>query len=452
MSTVTKNLVLNYLKGKAGKDVPRKRLLEKSGLSNSRLSEVLASIKDDGYNIIIPPRSGKVRLEIDSDQLVLPDIDNRDIRQWLIVFILSLHRQLTFNDILVDMMILCDNSFNQLKFLANKDIRDRPYDNANIIKSLRAYAIQMMDYIDDIDVANEFVSVTSLRKDLNNLCEEGIVCKKHAKHTTYQLTGRVPRIIPISSENLYDFFHKYEEVVSSANDIEQIQSIINKIQLLSGLTKDKSYQSQFGLSETIDQEQLNALNEFITHHYQDNIIEFDYYEDGDFTHLEFGAGLLFYCKETSKFFILGKDINNKRILSLRLDKIKNIKDNSKRRNKEFHAEKYYNIYGEMFSSTYEEKCHNVRVLVQDYANVAKRFSDLASARKKTSATLYLIEDPPDGCEYKYIYEDKVRGLSDFAKYIASFGYSAIAIEPPELREILINKFTKITERYEEEDE
>jgi predicted DNA-binding transcriptional regulator YafY len=92
------------------------------------------------------------------------------------------------------------------------------------------------------------------------------------------------------------------------------------------------------------------------------------------------------------------------------------------------------------------------VLVQGYANVPKRFTDLASARKKTSAILYPIEDPPDGCEYKYIYEDRVRGLSDFAKYIASFGYSAIAIEPPELREILIDKFTKITERYEEEDE
>ena len=90
--------------------------------------------------------------------------------------------------------------------------------------------------------------------------------------------------------------------------------------------------------------------------------------------------------DTSKFYVLGKNISENRICSLQMDRIE-IRKDLPQTNKEFHNNKYYEIYNELFSSAFEDKAYRVKVLVSEFANVKKRFSDLMNVRSKTNAVL-----------------------------------------------------------------
>ena len=72
---------------------------------------------------------------------------------------------------------------------------------------------------------------------------------------------------------------------------------------------------------------------------------------------------------------------------------------------------------------------------------------MSKTREKSSIKRISIPNE----KYTYIYEDNLRGLSDFARFLRSFGTAVIAIEPPKLRETMINTYTKILEKYADED-
>jgi len=435
--------VLNYLLEHSDNDVSRAALCKKFGLSKSRLSELINLIRSDGYTISAPKRSGVIRLENSEGINVLPEIKDSDIRQWLIIFVLSLSESLTFAEIIFSILTLTDENLDQMKYLFHDSGNTAAYDNANLIKSIKGYYIDMLEY-PDINVAKDVIQVGAFRKDLNELCNQKLVRVKRSKHTTYQLSSRAPKIIPTSEDNLYEFCMKYEDQASSAGETEQIKQIYNKINCLIRKEKDNAHQSQFGRTEHID---TTVFSEFNDHKYKTNLLEIEY----DGSTIEFGTGLIYYCADTSKFYVLGKNISENKICSLQMDQIE-IRKDLPQTNKEFHNNKYYEIYNELFSSGFEDKAYRVKVLVSEYANVKKRFSDLMNVRSKTNAVLRPISNPPPGCDFSYVYEDTVRGLSDFADYISSFGFSAIAVEPPELRNIMIDRYKRTIKNYEGADE
>ena len=93
--------------------------------------------------------------------------------------------------------------------------------------------------------------------------------------------------------------------------------------------------------------------------------------------------------------------------------------------------------------------YHVKVLLQDFGNVVLRFKNLSSIRNKSS--IRLIESPPDGCIYKYVYEDDIRGLDDFARFLRTFGLSVLVMEPPELKEKMKRTYNRVIEKYTEMD-
>ena len=115
----------------------------------------------------------------------------------------------------------------------------------------------------------------------------------------------------------------------------------------------------------------------------------------------------------------------------------------------FHSEEYYRIYNEMFGPGYYPEMYHVKVLLQDFGNVVLRFKNLSSIRNKSS--IRLIESPPDGCIYKYVYEDDIRGLDDFARFLRTFGLSVLVMEPPELKEKMKRTYNRVIEKYTEMD-
>lgn len=439
-----KTAVLTYLKDHPNENVSRDTLINKTNVSKSRLSEVLQSIRDDGYVISSPPRSGIIKLELDeeSNTLPLPTIKDYDVRQWLILFLLSKYNKLTFRELLLKTMSLKDWNYDQVKLLMDPDTTKKSYDNSDLIKSIR----KNTSYNDDnFLVAKDVVSVTALRNDLTQLRDNGLVIMEKTDHTTYHLSGKAPLIIPISDDSLFEFCQKYEETVSTTSDIEPLKQAYNKIKELINLEGDDTNRHRFGKSNDISQKQIDTFNSFISQPYKTHMLQLTNIYKDQAQIDTFAVGLLFYSVETGSFYALGKNITENRIESRRLDWIENI-ETTIETNSEFQNEKYYNIFEEMFSAQYEETAYPVKVYFQDFGNVAKRFYDLSNVRSLSS--IRIIDNPPKDCPYKYVYEDTIRGLSDFARYLRGFGISVLAAEPKQLQEKMLFTYNRIIERYE----
>ena len=451
MATNFKERILFFLKNRPGRDVSRELLCREFKISTSRLSEILASIRDDGYTIITPPRSGIVRLEVEQDQMILSDIKGSDIRKLWIIFVLSKFGSLTFKEILSRIMELSDDALYQTVLSTNGI---NAYDNAAIINSIRS-----LNPDSEIDVAEEYISVTAYRNDLKALCDQKLITTKYDKmtrHTKYTLTSKAPSITSISGENLYTFCNRYENSASSV-DKEPARKIYDKIRLLINMETDSISHDQFGRTDRNDSEQEEKYYQFIDQPYNTNILEFDYRNDNVIYHIRFETGLIFYRKDISKYFVLGTDLRDNKCCSLRLDRISNIQSTDAK-NEKYLDRSYEKIYQEMFLSTYEDTLYDVKVLVMDYHNEPDHFKNLSSVRGKnarfskagdlTNGFIYTEETHDNGgsktssFSYKYIYEDKIRGLSDFADYLSAFGFVAIAIQPPELRLLMTEKLTK----------
>ncbi|WP_022755843.1 WYL domain-containing protein [Butyrivibrio fibrisolvens] len=430
-----KQIVLNYLLQHADKNINRDTLIAVTGISKSRLSEILASIRKDGYTITTPPRSGIIKLEQGKDQVVLPAIKDSDIRQWLIIFLLSRYGSLSFRELVLKTLSIKEYDPEYTLKIDDK----KAYDDNNLIKSLRSQASSAI-FDDDIDVAGDYISITTLRKDLTDLRKKGLVTLKNGRKSTYKLTSKAPNIITLSEDSLFEFCQKHEEYLSTTSELLPAKQAYNKIKKLIAWDGSEYKQRRFGKINHISKKQIDKFNNFISHPYKTNRITLHSEYNGKVRHDTVSVGLLFYSVETNVFYALCYNHTQNRIEADRLEYIDRIID-EKQPNTIYHSKKYYQIYNEMFGAGFDKELYHVKVLVSGYSHNKERFTILRSIRE--NALFREIPNPPDGCIYKYVYEDDIRGLDDFARFLRSFGYSVLALEPPQLKEKMIESYNKI---------
>ena len=432
-----KTELLEYLYKNAGKDISRTALMKELGISASYLSEILTSIKSNGYTIIAPKRSKTIRFEPTEDQTLLPAIKDYDIRRWFIIFLLTKFKKLTFIELITKIILMYN-----LEFDSNKTFKGC-YDNDSLICSLRT------DYPFD-----DLISIASLRNDLEFLRNQGIITMRHSRNasnktgieTIYQLSDNkaIPHIIIAPYQTLYnDFCANPVSAIDNNNNL--LQQLHTRIKHLMDYESD-SDTKYFGRITDISADQKEAFNNFITHNYRNSILSIttEYNESSSTT--DFATGLIFYSQETGCFYALGRNTSTKLIETRRLDRITSISDTTAQ-NKEFESEEINIIYNEMFSAAYENESYKVKVLFQEYGNILKRFNSLKDARP--TATIRKLEAKPDDCEFDYVYEDTIRGLSSFAAYLRSFGGSVLVLEPLKLKQQMINTYKKIIKEYED---
>ena len=432
-----KSAVLDYLLNHVNEDITRDALISVTGISTSRLSEILTSIKRDGYNVITPPRSGLVRLETNHNQVVLPDIKDADLRQWLILFLLSHYGPLSYRDLVEKLLSMKEHNLDTASLiqLQNKKV----YDDASLIASIRE------NYVDDILVAEDLISITCLRKDIASLRKQGLIELVEGKHVTYQLTATAPYILTLSEDSLYQFCLQHEGHASSTTSLAPVKHTVDKIRTLIGYDESTQDQHQFGKQNQINQEQIDSFNTFIAYPYKTNQLEIHSVVNQIEHSSIFSVALLFYSVETSAFYAFGMDHTTGKKAAYRLDFIHSISATD-RKNMIFHADDYYEEYEEMFSTSYTPEKYHVKVLYDDYGNVNQRFQSLHKTRR--DSTIRLIENKPEGCNYSYVYEDDLRGLTDFARFLRSFGYSVMAVKPAELTDTMKRTYNLILENYE----
>lgn len=435
-----KKMVLEYLQSHSNEDISRIQLISECGISKSRLSEVLKSIKNDGYTIISPARSGLIRLETTDNQIILPTITDRDIRMWFIIFLLARFGKLSFRDLILKSLKIKDYESDYSLKLNTKKV----FDDNHLIKSLRSEMTGPFLDAPNIDVASDGISVTTLRKDLSALRKLGLVSIIGSPKSKYELTSKAPFIISVSTDSLFEFCQKYEEHITTTSELLPVKQAYNKIQNIISWDSADHEQRRFGKLNQINQKQIDKFNDFISHPYKENRITIHSSYNGRERHDTISVGLLFYSVETGAFYALCKNHTQNRIEADRIDFVGHITDTDEA-NSIFHSPDYYKIYDEMFAAGFEPNIHHVKILLQEFGNVIPRFRSLASIRK--NASIRPINSPSDDCAYKFVYEDNIRGLDDFARFLRSFGYSVLAVEPQELKEKMMNTYNRTLEKY-----
>lgn len=432
-----KEVLIDYLLSKSDTDIARDTIIKETGISKSRLSELLNEIRSDGYEIIAPNRSGIVRLK--SGEKINHDITPKEVRQWLIILALSKLGIATYIELVCSILSIADSTY-----LYEGISIDNNYSDMDILEYLAKYNSSAKYDIDHC------LPLPTFRKDLHSLIKDGFIDQKRLPykdgiHVVYSISEKAPAILFESEDELYDFMTFYDSFKASLSNTEPLESLYRKCTLIYDWESYDTTTQIYGKSNYIDHNQLKHLNHFVQYPYKTKTLDITYFAHDSAMDIVISSGLLFYSVETNCFYLLCTNMNNKSIMQLRLDRIASIQEGTEK-NKNYRSLSFMNMYEEMFSTSFEPEKSHVKVLFQDFGNIKERLTLLHNKRKFSK--LYEIEPLSNDIPHCIVYEDDLRGLSAFSRYLRSFGSSALVLEPASLQDLMIQSNLKILKNYE----
>ena len=439
MKSSSKDILIDYLLDNSGTDLLRETIIKETGISKSRLSELIKEIRSDGYEVITPNRSGIIRLEI--EQKINHDITPKEVRQWLILLALSKLGTATYIELVCAILSIMDSNY-----LYEGIATDDNYSDMDILEFLKKNNSSIKSDL------TEFLPLPTFRKDLHSLITNGCIDinRRHYKdsmHVVYSISEKSPAILFESEGELYDFMTFYDNFKASLSNTEPLESLYKKCTLIYDWESYDTKTQVYGKSNLINQNQLIHLHSFIQYPYKTNTLDINYRSRNGVMDITISAGLLFYSTETNCFYLLCTNNEDKSIMQLRLDRINTIKEN-KEKNRNFRSIAYLNMYEEMFSTSFEPEKTHVKVLFQDFGNIKEQLTLLHNKRKFSK--LYEITPISPDIPHNIIYEDDLRGLSAFSRFLRSFGSSALVLEPSNLQELMIQSNQNILKNYMED--
>ena len=431
-----KEILIDYLLANPGVDILRESIIQNTGISKSRLSELINAIRSDGYEIITPNRSGIVRLE--STKIINTDIVPKEVRQWLIILALSKLETATYIELICGILSIADSTY-----LYDGISTDDNYSDMDILEYLREHNSSAKYDID------QYLPLPTFRKDLYALIQDGFVEKKRMQykgsiHVIYSLSEKSPAILFESEDELFDFMTFYDTFKNSFSNTKPLETLYKKSSNIYDWASYNASTQIYGKSNRIDKKQLNYLNNFVKYPYKTKTLEINYLTRNEAMEITISSGLLFYSVETNCFYLLCINMDNKSIMQLRLDRISSIREGDAK-NKKYRSNTFLNIYEEMFSASFEPEKTHVKVIFQDFGNIKERLSALHNKRKFSK--LYDISPLSEEIPHSIMYEDDLRGISAFSRYLRSFGSSALVLEPPSLQALMIQSNQIILKNY-----
>lgn len=432
-----KEILIDYLLANPGVDISRESIIQNTGISKSRLSELINAIRSDGYEIITPNRSGIVRLE--SAKIINTDITPKEVRQWLIILTLSKLGTATYIELICGILSIADSTY-----LYNGISTDDNYSDMDILEYLKENNSGAKYDID------QNLPLPTFRKDLRALIQDGFIEKKRMQykggiHVIYSISEKSPAILFESEDELFDFMSFYDTFKNSFSNTKPLETLYKKCANIYDWASYDSSTQIYGKSNRIDKQQLKYLNNFVKYPYKTKTLEITYLARDEAMKLTISSGLLFYSVETNCFYLLCFNMDNKSIMQLRLDRIASIREGDEKNNK-YRSNTFLKIYEEMFSASFEPKKTHVKVIFQDFGNIKERLSALHNKRKFSK--LYDISPLSEEIPHSIMYEDDLRGVSAFARYLRSFGSSALVLEPFSLQALMIQSNQLTLKNYE----
>lgn len=432
-----KETLIDYLLANLGMDISRDAIVQDTGISKSRLSEILYEIRSDGYEIVTPNRSGIVRLE--SSNRINTNITPKEVRQWLIILTLSKLGIATYTELIRGILSIADSTY-----LYNSISTYDKYSDMDILEYLAEFNAGAKSDID------HNLPLPTFRKDLQSLIKDGYIDKKrmHYKdgtHVIYSISEKSPAVLFESEDELFEFMTFYDTFKSSLSNTEPLESLSKKSALIYDWTSYDASTQIYGKSNRMDKKQLKHLNNFVKYPYKTKTLDIIYLAHTGAMEITISSGLIFYSVETNCFYLLCTNNDTKSIMQLRLDRIASIKEGQKN-NKKYRSSEFLNMYDEMFSAAFEQEKTHVKVIFQDYGNIRERLTALHNKRKFSK--LYDISPLSKEIPHSIMYEDDLRGISAFSRFLRSFGSSALVLEPPNLQNLMINSSRLVLKNYE----
>ena len=425
------------------KPYTQSELMEKMDISKKTLQDDIRFLNDQGYSI--PKHSKK-------NGYVLSDDEKKRIRQKMgdgqgaIVYqsLVSSHIQKT-----IIMLILQ----NRNRFMPISEIADEYEDYMNetggTLKDRQSLVNSISNTLGEKGVGLVSENYAEVKKISELTTEEvsGIPSKHRADMDIrcYRLTKKSPVLLTLEWDTAQDLLSEIRAFGNSYALKDNLKSIEAKLSvaLYSDIESvEENYFEVFGNKINRNSEiglELDKLSEIPFENYAVNVS----YRDRSFT---FKVGLLVYVADKDKLYMLGQQSDEDGSFSendtvLLVDRIDDLSI-TKIPNDIFRNAHYMNLYDEMFSISTEELEHVV-VEFDIFGNIPTKFEQLARTRKNAFITL----DNEKGIG---VYEDDVRGMADFARYLRKYGRSVRVVAPAALKDMMKNTVDRLEERYRQE--
>lgn len=377
--------------------VSTRELQEVFQIKKATLSEDITALKAQGIPLQTP--RGFVTIETtDTTSAYYEAITDSTIRQWLILLILSQHKQaMTFQAL-----------FNN-------------YEEHN----------------------GEYCSADTLHKDLQALQQNEYI-RYNATNHSYQLTAYNRYIMP-NSDELEPFCYKYaQQQEAHSSDLELKRFHRTAVILLCGFEEKDSYKPSqnymvHGKRSILDATSQHGFEKLCEHPYDTKVLNIRFQtRKGDRLSINLAIGLIVYSVEKNRLYLLGESSSGRTIIPI--DSIIEYRV-TEEKNPVFLSRQYQDIFREMFSLSVDDAVA-VRVRFDNYPFVRDKINQLH--KQRPNSRMEASEDTST-----FIYTDQIRGVQDFSSYLRQFGKSAVVEEPDSLREQMLHSAEEVIAKYKE---
>lgn len=267
---------------------------------------------------------------------------------------------------------------------------------------------------------------------------------------TYRLTKDAPIYIQLREDTAMDI----RDLIDSVGDSYPLSQVLKQVEdklilsILSRDTEEENLDEPYGAikekGSIIYGRRYNknpGIMQFLRKmnhvHYETNPVRIVYQEKTKRT-FSFLTGLFFYASDKDRLYLIGRDeAAPDQDVILNTDRILEIED-IPGQNPLFQNDYYMQIFEEMFSVSVEEPVY-VKVEFDDLFNIYRKIGTLQSFRPNSK-----ISRPRKGI---ILYEDDLRGIEDFAKYLRSYGRAVKVLEPEQLRNRMRRTAELMAQRY-----
>ena len=426
--------------------VSRELLRAKYNLSNSSLSEHISAINKSYYrDFTLKSQKGKVRLirnvsslsEVENT-LQYEEITDKTILQCLIMYQLKQNKTIGYNK-----KTLKKNIADQLNPLKEDDSDD---DDLYNLDSSPKMSKDSLEIPDSATTGTAVFSNNALDEALISLRKEELI-----EATKDPVDGNT---LYYSLSNAYTIYEKeYSNLSENLNDLhlnsiariwKPLESVLQNFKLLSDSDSTDTLKDIYviGRKTIFDPTQIEKYNKLLKLPFKEKVLKLKYKSGKKVKEYDFKTGLIYFSTETGQFYLVGKC--GKQELSLRLSDVTLPDQASSQSNDVYMSSHYKNVFEEIFQSEFEGRRHHVKVRFDKLKNTEDKLHSLVSVRHETAS----YQSSKDG--NSYIYEDTIRGLNSFARYLRAYGRAAIVSEPEPLILLMCRSAIRTIQKYEKE--
>ncbi|MCR5213368.1 MAG: HTH domain-containing protein [Eubacterium sp.] len=331
-------------------------------------------------------------------------------------------------------------------FLINKSEKAIKFDE--LLEEYISYQDSEIEY--DLYHDPDGTKMNNLKLSIKNICKElirdGFIYYSE-EDDSYTTLKNAPVLLNISSDECDDYLYSIKAFGSSYVLGEKLKSIEKKL-----IQYNNDYEIEDNDDYILVGNKMNNNSRVMEKLQIFDGIPYDKYAISicyKGNTIKVLVGLMVYAVDKDKLYIIGRVKKEKyKIIDMeyitgKIDVLNDIKNDL------YESQEYLKIYNEMFSISTEPLEHVV-VKVKNFGNLRRKFETLCDQRNRDIIGGEKRAQITFATDEFFVYEDDLRGLADFAKYLRRYGRAVEVIRPDKLKEMIIDDIVRLEEIYRKE--